>query len=280
MTEFLASELEELDAVRAAFGEEILAAWFDKSMIKDRFKKTRIKDQLLRCCYCRKFNATVYANEWDLEHILCEKIYPHFFAVSGNLAIACKRCNGAKLHADVYSPPLRPAVRPITLPTQSQRYSIPHPRLDEWKDHLTHVNYQIYTSKTAKGLELMQVCKLNEPAIVEAKLTREDVVTAIRTDFFKHMGNSVDQRMSDDDMLAVTLNIAEGLEDMRARTFIPGLERKLEKLGARAEGRTTDRAVAEAQAIAEGSKKRVVDLPAVGVTHQPAIGVDLPALPT
>ncbi|MGO6810129.1 MULTISPECIES: HNH endonuclease [Rhizobium] len=251
MTEFLQSELDQIEAVRGAHGEEILNKWFDNSLIKDRFKKSRVKDQLLRCCYCRKFNATVYANEWDLEHVLCENRYPQFFAEPVNLAIACKRCNTAKRHADVYAPPARPNTRLQTLPTESERYSIPHPRLDQWNDHLSHVNYQIYTSETSKGLELMAVCKLNEPAITDAGLSREAVVTAVRTKFFSRMGNFVDQRMSDDDVLIATSLFTADLENMRAEAFIVGLDRSIQKLTQRSAKRTAEQAVAEAQSLAQ-----------------------------
>lgn len=232
MTEFLQCEVDEIDAVRAAHGEKILNKWFDQSAAKDRFKKARIKDQRLRCCYCRKFNATIYSNEWDLEHVLCEDIYPQFFAAPGNLSIACKRCNGAKRQTDVYVAPIPPIDPLQALPEQSERYSIPHPRIDLWNDHLSHVNYEIYISKTPKGLELMDVCKLNEPAMKEAGLTRETVVTAMRTNFFKRMGNLVDKNISDDKVITAMSLIIEDSEEMRADAFIVGLERRIKSLNA------------------------------------------------
>lgn len=260
MTDFLDTEIDEINAVRAALGEEVLNKWFDKSPIKDRFKKARVKDQMLRCCYCRKFNATIYANEWDLEHILCEEIYPQFFATPGNLAIACKRCNGVKRDTDVYAAPARPHLPPQTLPTQSYLYSIPHPRLDDWTEHLSHVNYQIYTSKSSKGLELLEVCKLNEPAINDAGLTREQVVTAVRTNFFDTMGNLVDPHISDDHMLVAVSGFTERLERMRAETFIAGLDVKIRKLGQKAAARTVEQAVATAKALVEKKPTRLLQL--------------------
>lgn len=257
MTDFLQTELDEIDAVRAALGEKVLNKWFDKSPIKDRFKKARIKDQMLRCCYCRRSNATVYANEWDLEHILCEEIHPQFFTAAGNLAIACKRCNLAKSNADVYAAS-RPHLPLLSLPAHSRMYSIPHPRLDQWTEHLSHVNYQIYTSKTPKGLELMEICKLNDAAIKDAQLSREQVVAAVRTKFFEEMGNIVDNRVSDDVMIVAITGIREKMEDIQAGDLIVGLDRKLQKLGQRAAGRTTAQAVAEAKAIAEQRSLRLL----------------------
>ncbi|MCA0323059.1 MAG: response regulator transcription factor [Actinobacteria bacterium] len=98
-----------MNAQRAILEEPEFNAWFDKSDIKARIKKAMMHGQRLRCCYCRRFQDTTNNLVWDLEHILCELHYPQFFAVAGNLAIACKQCNNAKKQADVLLPQASPA---------------------------------------------------------------------------------------------------------------------------------------------------------------------------
>jgi len=137
MTQFLESEVLEIEAVRqavdAALIDEVdLNNWFDQSEIKQRFKKARIRDQGIRCCYCKKFIPLTDNDAWDLEHVLCELHYPQFFAVAENLAIACGPCNRAKRDEPVLRPVAIPAPRIAVLPVDPERYSIPHPRFDDW----------------------------------------------------------------------------------------------------------------------------------------------------
>ncbi|MBD3762843.1 hypothetical protein [Rhizorhabdus sp.] len=239
MTAFRESELAEMNAQRAILEEPEFNAWFDKSDIKARIKKAMMHGQRLRCCYCRRFQDTTNNLVWDLEHILCELHYPQFFAVAGNLAIACKQCNNAKKQADVLLPQPRPDPRIEDLPTASASYSIPHPRLDSWSDWLRHTNFQVYSSETDKGLELIKVCKLNEPGTKKAGLSYDQVVAAIKTRFFERMGNPVEDPPPDEIILARVAGIVDDTEEMRIaarlQTLAPELrkmERKADRKGA------------------------------------------------
>ncbi|MBB5708382.1 hypothetical protein [Sphingopyxis panaciterrulae] len=250
MSRFLDCEIAEMAGVRADVGEEVFNRWFDKSEIKGRLKKVCMDEQGLRCCYCRKFDNTTNNLIWDLEHVLCELYYPQFFASDDNLAVACKRCNNAKKHEDVLRPQPRPDPRIEEVPQQPECYSIPHPRFDAWSDHLSHVNYQIYSSDTDKGVELMRVCKLNEPAVDQAGLDHESVVAAIKTQFFQIVDNAVSAPPPDEEILVRMARGVQNLEDERAAMTLAGLAPKLRALGRKAGRRNMEQSIAEARALA------------------------------
>jgi len=257
MTSFLDCEIAEIEAVRAAVGQSDLNLWFDQSEIKGRFKKACMQAQSLRCCYCQQFKQTTNNAEWDLEHVLCELHYPQFFATCENLALSCKRCNGAKKQKDVLLPQPRPDPPIAEVPTDPKRYSIPHPRFTNWNEHLGHVNFQIYAGKSEQGVELIAVCELNRPAIEEAGLTREEVVTAIKTNFFETMGGIVDDSVPDEDLLDRITAMTTRNEDARGDMVAVRLGRSLEKLGRQARGRKPEDAAEKARTIV-GERKRTV----------------------
>lgn len=243
MTAFRESELAEMDAQGAILTEAEFNAWFDKSEIKARMKKAMMYEQRLRCCYCRRFQDTTNNLVWDLEHILCELHYPQFFAVADNLAIACKQCNNAKTQTDVLLPQPRPEPRIEDLPTASASYSIPHPRLDSWNDWLRHINFQVYSSETDKGLELIKVCKLNGPGTKKAGLNHDEVVTAIKSRFFERVDNPVEDPPSDEIILARVAGMVEDMEEMRIADRLQALAPELRKMERKADRRGTSRAL-------------------------------------
>lgn len=245
----LKSEIDELKAVRLAMSEAEFNKWFDKSLIKQRLKKLFMQQQRLRCCYCRKFNDTTNNNIWDLEHILCEQIYPQFFATWENLSIACKACNIAKNQSDILLMP--PGVVPpiVEIPSDSARYSIPHPHLDDWASHLSHVNYQIYSSNSSKGTELIQVCKLNKLATEIGGLTHDSVVAAIRVNYFASIGSPVDAALPSAQIVDRMALARDGQDELRIQTRLIELQRTLGKLERQAGLRSPDNAVAHARAL-------------------------------
>jgi hypothetical protein len=248
MIEFLESEIAEIDAVRAAVDEAAFNSWFDNSEIKARFKKACMMAQRLRCCYCKRFFDTVNNNHWDLEHVLCERDYPQFFATPGNLAVACKDCNNAKSQEDVLRPQPHPPI--ADLPTESISYSIPHPCLDQWDSHMRHVNYQIYTSIGDKGTELISVCKLNKRAVELGGLTYDTLVAAIKANYFDLIDNPVDTVPPDDHILAAMARVQDGGEELRIQARLTALSATLAGLDRKAKKRKVETAIAKAEALA------------------------------
>lgn len=251
---FLPSEQAAINQVRNTCDQADLNAWFDQSQVKARFKKACMQTQMLRCCYCQKLGASTNNNLWDLEHILCEESYPQFFTVDDNLAIACKACNGAKSSLDVLLPKPTLGHRLLDLPMDSESYAIPHPRIDNWHDYLFHVNYQIYRAEKDKGLTLIQVCKLNEPAIEQAGLSYESVVAATRRDFFDVMGSDVPTTLPDETVLIRMAKLIQSAENNRRDMLLKPLEKKLETLNKKASKILPHQFVEEAKSLARKRK--------------------------
>lgn len=267
---FLPSEQAAINAVRKSCQQEDLNAWFDQSQVKARFKKASMQAQELRCCYCRKYGDSTNNNHWDLEHVLSENSYPQFFAVDDNLVVACKRCNGSKGNQDVLLPKPTLGHQLSVLPTDSESYAIPHPRIDNWAKCLSHVNYQIYKAKNEKGRELVQVCKLNEPAIQRAGLNYEDIVAAMRKDFFDVMGGEVPLTLRNEDVLERMARLTEGAENKRRDMLLKPLTKTLDSLNKKAARSLPRQAVMEAKHLA--SKRREKKIKATAKKEKTKIG--------
>jgi hypothetical protein len=187
--EFLDVELAEIGRQRGKLDLAAFNVWMDGSPIKGRLKKAYLKEQKLRCCYCRRFNDDHNSNLWDLEHVLCEDIYPQLFADIGNLAVCCKRCNGAKKNKDVMAAGMPPD--PAAAPADIDDYTIPHPQLTNWSDHLKHTHYLIYEKISDKGEELISVCELNGKAEEGAGFTVGAIRASIANRYFQKVGNRI-----------------------------------------------------------------------------------------
>ncbi|MDR5012600.1 hypothetical protein RGK87_26655 [Agrobacterium fabacearum] len=160
--ELLESEVREIQRERAGRSQTEFNEWFGKSLVKARLKKACMKAQRFRCCYCMKFTNSDSAKIWDLEHILCESLYPQFYSTLENLAVSCQRCNTIKSQKDVLvSAYGRP---PLSVPSISTDYKIPHPHLTVWSQHLRQTLHILYEGITPEGKELLDCCKLNGDA--------------------------------------------------------------------------------------------------------------------
>jgi hypothetical protein len=210
---FLDVELSEMALQADVLEEAEFNAWFDKSSIKARFKKACMQQQSLRCCYCQRYQDNHNNNLWDLEHILCEDVYPQFFSQPLNLAVACKRCNIAKRQKDVLRPPLSRSIKDV--PDRQMFYNIPHPHLSNWSDHIRHTAYLIYESLTPEGEELKACCQLNGAAEEKAGLTVGAIETAISTGFFKRVRNIIPAHVAEIDAVAVTRAATETLIELQ-----------------------------------------------------------------
>lgn len=186
--EYIESEHNEMLAKKSDVGMLEFNSWFDASGIKRRLKKYYIKLQGLRCCYCQKINFTCNNRFWDLEHILSEVDYPQFFSEPANLSVCCSRCNTAKSHENVLIGNLEDG---DGVPKSSAQYSIVHPLIDEWSDHLSHTHYLLYHPKTEKGKELIKVCKLLDEAAELAGQDSDAVELALEIGFYEALPNDV-----------------------------------------------------------------------------------------
>jgi len=171
----------------------------------------------------------------------------------------------------------------------SECYAIPHPRIDIWADFLSHVNYQIYKAEKEKGLALIRVCKLNEPAIKHAGLSYESVVAATRKDFFAVMGGEVPETLADQEVIDRMARLTEGPENRRrdmmlaplAKT-LKGLERKSLKF-APLDAVNEARKIAELRRIEEGKavgklKAAMIEEASLGILELPRLAVSLDSM--
>lgn len=187
--EYLDVELAEIGKQRKKLDLVGFNKWLDASPIKARMKKAFLKQQKLRCCYCCRFKDDHNNNLWDLDHVLCEEIYPQLFADIRNLSVSCKRCNGAKRNKDVIAAGMPP--NPVNAPSDVGAYTIPHPQLTNWSDHLRHTHYLIYEKITEKGETLISVCELNGKSEESAGFTVGAIRASIANAYFKKIGNRV-----------------------------------------------------------------------------------------
>lgn len=124
--------------------------------------------QRRRCCYC---SAELQAHKivYDAEHILDQSTYPEFMFEAANLAAACKLCNQYKSNKSISAK----GQHFEELSKESDDYSIVHPHLDEWDDHLAFdlVGRIVPNGGSKKGCETIKVCGM--AALNAARLADE-----------------------------------------------------------------------------------------------------------
>lgn len=114
--------------------------------------------QMRRCCYC-SMELQKHMLTYDAEHILDKDTYPQFMFEQGNLAVACKRCNGYKGTKRVLSS----TENPLEIPTEPAAYCIVHPHLDEWEAYLEFDTIErIHAIEgNAKGEQTISICGIH-----------------------------------------------------------------------------------------------------------------------
>lgn len=134
-----------------------------------------LRDQINSCCYCQTSMHGWHNISKDPEHILPKRHFPKFIFALPNLSVACKRCNMQIKNQDYafFSEGLG-----CVTPFNSSFYSIVHPNLDNYFDHIeiysevangTLVTIYFPIEGSAKGkatyeyfqLEKLEVYKLN-----------------------------------------------------------------------------------------------------------------------
>lgn len=132
----------------------------DKAVItkfKNEIKEYYWNGQLRRCCYCSS-ELQSHKATYDAEHIIDKSGHPQFMFEYANLAVACKVCNRGKWTAEIT---LSPLTNPAP-PSLSSDYTIVHPHLDEWHDHLEFDRWNRIQVKanSPKGTQTIDVCKI------------------------------------------------------------------------------------------------------------------------
>lgn len=132
----------------------------DKAVItkfKNEIKDHYWNGQLRRCCYCSS-ELQNHKATYDAEHIIDKSGHPQFMFEYANLAVACKVCNRGKWTTEITVN----QVTTSTLPSLSHDYTIVHPHLDEWHDHLEFDRWSRIQPKanSSKGTHTIDVCKI------------------------------------------------------------------------------------------------------------------------
>ncbi|HGS5117427.1 TPA: HNH endonuclease [Vibrio cholerae] len=134
-------------------------SWFDEdlTLIKNSIKTHYHKIQNGICPYCRQqFNST-HGRYWDIEHIIPRSHVPNFMFEPQNLCMSCVECNSEKSDKKVTNSSAK-----NTYPTNTLQYSIIHPHLDNYEEHLLVVEAGLfYYPLKPKGRKTIEVCGLN-----------------------------------------------------------------------------------------------------------------------
>lgn len=135
---------------------------------REEMKEHYFNAQRRRCCYC-SIELHDHKLTYDAEHILDKSDYLEYMFDPGNLAAACKLCNGSKSNKSIASS----GTRFTELSRNGADYTIVHPHLDEWGDHLVFdpIDRIVARGGSAKGRETIRICGIQ--ALNAARLADE-----------------------------------------------------------------------------------------------------------
>lgn len=122
---------------------------------REEVKEHYFRSQRRRCCYC-SIELHDHKITYDAEHILDKAEYPEYMFEPGNLAASCRLCNQSKSNRPISASGLRFS----ELSRNKDDYSIVHPHLDEWQDHLTFdlIGRIAPVNDSTKGSGTIQLC--------------------------------------------------------------------------------------------------------------------------
>lgn len=156
-----------------------------------------------------------------------------FSAEPINLAIACKRCNGNKKQKNVLSITYDGDLS--TIPSHPDDYTIPHPHLTVWAEHMSHTSYLIYEGKTEKGRNLLDVCELRTEVEKAVGAPIGGIKAAIATSFFNRVRSAIPD-VGDEEAIRLAASASEAVEEVRFSTLeakltkdLAGAERQVKK---------------------------------------------------
>lgn len=122
---------------------------------REEVKEHYFTAQRRRCCYC-SIELHDHKITYDAEHILDKSEYPEYMFEPGNLAASCRLCNQSKSN----HPISMSGLRFTELSRNKDDYSILHPHLDEWHDHLRFdlIGRIAPVGHSKKGPETIRLC--------------------------------------------------------------------------------------------------------------------------
>lgn len=135
---------------------------------REEVKEHYFTAQRRRCCYC-SIELHDHKITYDAEHILDKAEYPEHMFEPGNLAASCRLCNQSKSNKPISASGLRFS----DLSRNKDDYTIVHPHLDEWHDHLKFdlIGRIASVNDSTKGLETIRLCGIE--ALNAARLSDE-----------------------------------------------------------------------------------------------------------
>ncbi|KIP67338.1 HNH endonuclease [Vibrio harveyi] len=134
-------------------------SWSDEDLtpIKDSIKNHYHKIQKSICPYCKQQLNSTHGRYWDIEHIIPRSHVPNFMFEPQNLCMSCVECNSEKSDKKVTS-----STAKTRYPTNTLQFSIIHPHLDNYEEHLLVVEAGLfYYPLKPKGRKTVEVCGLN-----------------------------------------------------------------------------------------------------------------------
>lgn len=124
--------------------------------LKKSIKEHYIHIQGFVCPYCKQKNVVEHNGVWDAEHIIPKDEFPQFMFSPLNLCVSCKDCNQSKSNKSVLKNRNRK-----TLPLNKEDYTIIHPHLDNYHQHIKILNSSLFfIPLDSKGKETIEVCGL------------------------------------------------------------------------------------------------------------------------
>lgn len=123
--------------------------------VRLEIKAHYIAEQQHLCCYCGIPDPANHGLDWDVEHVVSQKLRPEFLFTQVNLGVACRECNGHKSAKETL---IDPSV--TAYPVTSDAFLVVHPHFDEWSDHILR-DHLTYASFTDKGQWTIEECRLN-----------------------------------------------------------------------------------------------------------------------
>lgn len=154
------------------------------------------KSQNFRCAYCQCLITKLQVGHCEIDHILPKDEsayygegnnksralsdffadrrhtsgYPAFTFEPQNLALICKQCNSCK---GSFDPRRGRHTGPQGLPKTESGYAWVHPHFSHYASHIQIDPDWIYHTETDEGRTVLDVCKLNEPEVVNRKKQAE-----------------------------------------------------------------------------------------------------------
>lgn len=150
---------------KASPGTPIKEHWYNSclSALKQRLREYYTDVQNDKCAYCR-MDISRATGLPHIEHIAPKSLYPQWMYKPVNLCLACPRCNSFKGAKDVLI-----NKNAEILPVDSSSYTIVHPHLDRYSDHIHIIDDLLYQGVTEKGINTIQLCHLMRTGLLEER---------------------------------------------------------------------------------------------------------------